>query len=409
MSASSVGRLIVVTNQRPFPTFHGANADAGRLILALRSAGWKMMLVSWGDSITEDSGLVVINSVVERYVEESMCAVSPKLERRIPAFAQARALAEGRRDEIVAEARRFAPDLVLSIGLYGASLGVHIARSLGVHHVYRSQAIEHEYHAQLFDLARQRTPLSVVGRALRMVHDGSRQRAIARVEESVLGSSQVVLEISAQDAEIRRSRCGLRIEHLPPCAPEVDDPGTGERPIDVLYLGNLFMENNRVGLIWFLDEVFPILRLARPHIKVTVAGKSFDRSFEQWIAETGALVLPNVADAHRVFRSAKVAVNPIFSGNGTNVKTIDALWCGCGLVTTAVGIQGYDAFEYGLNLRVANSPVEFACAVLDRLARWPSCSPKAQHNRLLRYSIAAQGNRISQIFSTLGPARSAAV
>jgi len=408
VSAPSVGRLVVVTNQRPFPTFHGANADAGRLILALRSAGWKMRLVSWRDGITEDSGLAIINSTVERYVEEPMFAVRPKMEWRTPAFAQARAIADERRDEIVAEASRFAPDLVLSIGLYGASLGVHIARSLGVPHVYRSQAIEHEYHAQLFDLERQRIPLSAVGRALRLVHDESRQRAIARVEESVLGSSKVVLEISAEDAQIRRSRCGLRIEHLPPCAPEVEDPVTGDRPIDVLYLGNLFMENNRVGLIWFLDEVFPILRLAQPHMKVIVAGKSFDRSFEQWIAKTGVLVLPNVPDAHRLFRSAKIAVNPIFSGNGTNVKTIDSLWFGCGLVTTAVGVQGYD-FEYGLNLRVAHTPVEFAYAVLDRLARWPSCSPQAQHNRLLRYSIAAQGNRVSQIFSMLGSARPAAI
>lgn len=406
MSAPPANRLIVVTNQRPFPTFHGANADAGRLIFALRSAGWKMMLVSWADSITEDPGLAIINSVVERYVEEPTFAVRPAMEWRIPAFAQTRALSDPRKDEIVADARRFAPDLVLSIGLYGASLGVHIARSLGVHHVYRSQAIEHEYYAQLFDLERQRIPLFAVRRALRSVRDELRQRAIARVEESVLGSSTVVLEISADDARIRRARCGLRIEHLPPCAPEVEDAGTGDRPIDVLYLGNLFMENNRIGLIWFLDEVCPILHLARPNIRVIVAGKSTDSTFEKWITRTGVIVLPNVADAHRLFRSAKVAVNPIFSGNGTNVKTIDALWCGCALVTTAVGIQGYD-FEYGLNLRVAHSPVEFAYAVLDRLARWPSRSPQAEHNRLLRYSIAAQGNRISQIFSTLGPARSA--
>jgi hypothetical protein len=109
-----------------------------------------------------------------------------------------------------------------------------------------------------------------------------------------------------------------------------------------------------------------------------------------------------------LFRNAKIAVNPIFTGNGTNVKTIDALWCGCGLVTTAVGVQGFD-FESGLNLRVAHSPVEFACAVLDLLDRWPGSAPQAQRDRLIRYSIASQGRRISQIFSTLSPARSANV
>jgi glycosyltransferase involved in cell wall biosynthesis len=219
---------------------------------------------------------------------------------------------------------------------------------------------------------------------------------------------EVVLEISAEDAEIRRSRCGQRIEHLPPCAPEAEDPVTGDRWIDVLYLGNLFMENNRIGLTWFLDEVLPYLRLVRPQMRVVVAGKSLDERFEHLIAQAGVFFLPNVADAHKLLRNAKIAVNPIFTGNGTNLKTIDALWCGCGVVTTAVGVQGY-AFGGGLNLRVAHSPVEFTCAVLDLLNRWPGYAPQAQRDRLLGYSIAAQGRRISQIFSTLSPARSANV
>lgn len=405
MNLPPTGRVIVVTSQRPFPTFHGANADAGRLILALHSAGWAMGLISWRDVITEDSGLAVINSVVERYIEESMGTVRPKMGWRTPGFAQAREVTDDRKAEIVAEARRLAPDLILSIGLYGASLGVHIAQALDVPHVYRSQAIEHDYYAHLFDLERKRISRSAVRKALRSLYDEFRERAVARVEEFVLGSSALVLEISAEDAEIRRSRCGLRIEHFPPCAPEAEESLASKRSIDVLYLGNLFMENNRIGLLWFLDEVLPMLRQARRQLRVVVAGKSTDRTFERLIAQAGVVVLPNVADADALFRDAKVAVNPIFSGNGTNVKTIDALWFGCGLVTTAVGVQGYD-FERGLNLRVAHSPTEFACAVLELLDRWPACSAQSRRARLLRYSISEQGRRISQLLATLRPVRS---
>ncbi|HQI27475.1 MAG TPA: glycosyltransferase family 4 protein, partial [Sedimentisphaerales bacterium] len=296
------------------------------MILALHSAGWAMGLISWRDVITEDSGLAVINSVVERYIEESMGAVRPKMGWRTPGFAQAREVTDDRKAEIVAEARRLAPDLILSIGLYGASLGVHIAQALDVPHVYRSQAIEHDYYAHLFDLERKRISRSAVRKALRSLYDEFRERAVARVEEFVLGSSALVLEISAEDAEIRRSRCGLRIEHFPPCAPEAEESLASKRSIDVLYLGNLFMENNRIGLLWFLDEVLPMLRQARRQLRIVVAGKSTDRTFERLIAQAGVVVLPNVADADALFRDAKVAVNPIFSGNGTNVKTIDALW-----------------------------------------------------------------------------------
>ena len=237
--------------------------------------------------------------------------------------------------QIVSDARRFAPDLVLSIGLYGASLGIHIAKTLGVPHVYRSQAIEHDYYAGLFELERQRTSGSVVGRLSGWVRDEFRCRAIAHFEESVLGSSDVVLEISAEDAEIRRSRCRLRIEHLPPCAPEVEDPVTGDRWIDVLYLGNLFMENNRIGLTWFLGEVLPILRLARPQMRVVVAGKSVDQLSSSLSPRPGSSFCPTLPTPTSCCGTPKIAVNPIFVGNGTNVKTIDALWCGCGLVTTA--------------------------------------------------------------------------
>ena len=98
-----------------------------------------------------------------------------------------------------------------------------------------------------------------------------------------------------------------------------------------MYLGNLFMENNRVGLCWFLDQVLPIARLARPALRVVVAGTSNDPGFEARLGASGAVVLPNVSQSARMLEMAKVAVNPIFSGNGANIKTIDALWSGCGL------------------------------------------------------------------------------
>ena len=403
MSAPPVRRLLVVTSQRPFPTFHGANADAWRLILALRAAGWTIMLVSWRDSLAEDSGLKVINSVVARYMEQPMLAVRRYREWRTPTFAQARALTDEQREEILGEARRFLPRLVLSIGLYGASLGVRLANTLQIPHVYRSQAIEHDYYAQLFALERERLPGGFLRKARRWVRDELRCRPITNIEEVVLGSSALVLEISAEDAEIRRSRCGVSIEHIPPCAPEAVESVAGDRSIDVLYLGNLFMANNRKGLAWFLGEVLPILSLARPGLRIVVAGKSVDRAFEHFIVQAGVTFMPNVADAHGLLLNAKVAVNPIFSGNGTNVKTLDALWCGCGLVTTAVGAQGY-AFEGGLDLRVGHSPVEFAAGVLDLLGDQPSRSPQTQRDRLDRYSIAAQGRRVSQILLRLPPA-----
>ena len=67
----------------------------------------------------------------------------------------------------------------------------------------------------------------------------------------------------------------------------------------------------------------------------------------------------------RFLEAADIAVNPMFSGSGTNIKMFDFMAVGLPIVTTAVGARGCDGLDRAF---VTTSPDEFALTVRDLLA-----------------------------------------
>jgi hypothetical protein len=52
-----------------------------------------------------------------------------------------------------------------------------------------------------------------------------------------------------------------------------------------------------------------------------------------------------VDNISEIYQAADIAVNPILTGSGTNVKTIECLGAGLDLVSTEFGIRGYEALR----------------------------------------------------------------
>jgi len=66
----------------------------------------------------------------------------------------------------------------------------------------------------------------------------------------------------------------------------------------------------------------------------------------------------------RFVEAADIAINPMFSGSGTNIKMFDFMAAGLPIVTTAVGARGCDGLDRAF---VTTSPDEFALTVRDLL------------------------------------------
>jgi polysaccharide biosynthesis protein PslH len=366
--------ICVVVNQRPFPPFHGANADIWRIMRALRHQGVAVHCVSWKDVISTAWAPAELYEQLDSYLEFEMSQEHPRLRdlAKKPGFALYRELSDSDRERAVALARDRGCEAVLSIGLYAGQLGADVAERLGLPFYYRSQAIETEYFRHYYKLTRQQARQAGYYSHYLFARNQAELRSIASHEANVLARARKIFEISCDDLRTRAREDSTELLHLPPLAPTLRDeaipPSWDDRPYDIGYLGNLFMPNNQKGLLWFTSEVLPIIRRERPFTRVLITGKVTDPRILPMLSEHGVDISPNPVDAHEAACSFRVGVNPIFEGNGTTVKTLDLLWAGCGVVTTPIGVQGYGFESTQLPIRVATNAGDYAKACLSLLS-----------------------------------------
>jgi glycosyltransferase involved in cell wall biosynthesis len=165
---------------------------------------------------------------------------------------------------------------------------------------------------------------------------------------------------------------GVRhISWLPPLAEAAvsDDAARQEEASstgDVVFLGNLTTPNNIRGVEWLLNEIAPLVCARRPGTTFVIAGSNPGEHVRGLCRSAGAQLLANPLDALAVYKSARVLVNPVRTGSGTQVKAIEMLMTSAPIVTATQGTCGLPPSIKQL-FRVANTPQAFADEILAAL------------------------------------------
>jgi glycosyltransferase involved in cell wall biosynthesis len=132
----------------------------------------------------------------------------------------------------------------------------------------------------------------------------------------------------------------------------------------VIFTGALRYAPNHQGMQWFIAEVWPRVRSARPAARLLITG------------DHGGLALPAgdgiertgfVDDVRPLLAGAAAAVAPIFAGGGTRVKILEAMASGTAVVATQKGAEGLDAGD-GEHLLIGDDAATFAAHVVSVLS-----------------------------------------
>lgn len=140
----------------------------------------------------------------------------------------------------------------------------------------------------------------------------------------------------------------------------------------ILFVGSLVYKPNREGLEYFVKEIFPLIRRARPEVVLRVVGRSNSEQALPWLCQSGIEFLGTVTCVDAAIESAAISICPLLSGLGTRIKILESLSFGKPVVSTKIGAYGIDLDE-SHGLYRANDPERFAeiCVSLldDRAAR----------------------------------------
>jgi len=128
---------------------------------------------------------------------------------------------------------------------------------------------------------------------------------------------------------------------------------------EILFVGAMRSWPNRDGAEWFVTQILPKIRQSEPAAKLYVVGSGAEQLN---LAQEGLVVRGFCEDLAEQYRSCDVFVCPLRVGTGIKNKVLEAMACGCAIVTS-VGIEGLEV-GHGKHVLVADDPESFAQAVL---------------------------------------------
>jgi glycosyltransferase involved in cell wall biosynthesis len=151
----------------------------------------------------------------------------------------------------------------------------------------------------------------------------------------------------------------------------------------ILHIGTMYWPPNIDGVLWFIREVFPLIRARRPGVVFDVLGARPPREIVALGGDgTGINVTGYVPDPLPYLARAGVMIVPLRAGGGMRVKILNAMAQGLPIVSTRLGCEGIEVVD-GRDILIADGPGAFAEAVLSVLANRAWADALGQNARRL--------------------------
>lgn len=121
------------------------------------------------------------------------------------------------------------------------------------------------------------------------------------------------------------------------------------------------------AVVWFCDEIFPIVQSKHPEISFEIVGDKPGPAVLALAKRKGVHVTGRVPDIRPYLSDSLALVVPLRSGAGSRLKILEAMAMARPVVSTYQGAEGLDVTD-GLNILLADSPEEFAEHIFALLA-----------------------------------------
>jgi len=136
--------------------------------------------------------------------------------------------------------------------------------------------------------------------------------------------------------------------------------------VDVIVAGGYQTFQNRLGVEWLLENVWPDVHQRCPKARLTIAGSAADQHFES-DASKRVRVVSDPPRMEPYFEEADVSLVPILHGSGTRFKVLESLASKLPMVGTKVGVEGIDV-QSGKHCFIADTPGAFADGIVALIA-----------------------------------------
>lgn len=190
---------------------------------------------------------------------------------------------------------------------------------------------------------------------------------------------------------------GVDTEYFKPGELEYD-------PHSLVWVGGMEGPYNRDAVIFFIEEIFPLIESNFPTVTVTFVGASPPPKLIKKANENPKIkVIGYVNDVRPYVDKAAIFIAPIRSGSGTKIKILNALSQEKAVVTTAIGAEGIEV-NANQDIMIANSPQEFADAIIHLFKNQSKIRELGKNARKIiekKYSWETINEKVDQLYDEL--------
>jgi len=165
-----------------------------------------------------------------------------------------------------------------------------------------------------------------------------------------------------RDMLLKNIRGNFQVEIIPNCIDLARYVNIHEQPQPdtLVFTGSITYKPNYDAVCWFLENIFPQLRLRIPGLRLVITGEHANLPLPD---TQGVLLTGMVEDVCPLIARSWLSIVPLQTGGGTRLKVLESMALGTPVVSTAKGVEGL-AVRDGVHLLIANDPHEYSTAVL---------------------------------------------
>jgi len=199
---------------------------------------------------------------------------------------------------------------------------------------------------------------------------GSYELAVSRWAKRILFVSRAEVDLfKAMGAEGQVSVLPNGIDVARASLGETTNGRRGElhsensKPVRILFVGTMNYYPNSDAVLYFVQEVFPLVRQHYPNAIFEIAGRFPPKSVCNLQKVQGVRVLGEVAEVGSLLGRADVSVAPIRIARGVQNKVLEAMAAGVPVVATSEAIRGIEVRD-GDEVLVGDDSKTFATQIL---------------------------------------------
>jgi glycosyltransferase involved in cell wall biosynthesis len=179
-----------------------------------------------------------------------------------------------------------------------------------------------------------------------------------------------------------------------------------EERADLLYIGGFQHTPNVDAVLYFVQSIYPLIKLQLPDIKFYILGSKPPEEIVDLGKDSSVIVTGYIEDVAPYFNQCRLSVAPLRYGAGLKGKVLTSLSYGLPMVASTIACEGI-GLEDEMNILIADEPAEFAEKVV-RLykdaALWNRLSMAGFDKVNRDYSMAATRSYFERLFTSLGKA-----